>query len=309
MTIAGYDREPDGRLLEQRLELGGEMGLAYERAIGFLKPSHTHDRPMLVCPRGTCRMVVATEAERFALDGRRVLWMPRDVVHDNACHSAIYDTLALFPAAREIDRALAANRLGSRERDHLRTTPFVLARTGWLDELLERYFAERVLGRHSPRDSRRILERQILDELIWLAFRDRLQPGVPRGRDRAPDELRAALDYIEAHLFDQFELDELATAARLSGSTLLRRFRALLEVTPAEYVRNRRLDEARALLARGDHEVGDVALLVGYDEPSAFGRAFRRRFGHAPSAARDQPGGLPDRPATARKISRRASTT
>ena len=47
-----------------------------------------------------------------------------------------------------------------------------------------------------------------------------------------------------------------------------------------------RLDRAAERLRRGEGLVDDIAYAAGYDSPSAFGRAFRRRFGTTPSAFR-----------------------
>ena len=67
------------------------------------------------------------------------------------------------------------------------------------------------------------------------------------------------------------------------SSTLLRGFRRELGCTPAAYWRDRRLDEALVLLRSGRHQVAEVAATVGYDNPTSFGWAFRRRFKRAPS--------------------------
>src|SRR5262245_55625465 len=94
---AGFERPPLGKLLSQYLDMSSPMGVAYERAIGFEKPFHVHDRHMLVFPRNATRMEVRREDNKraFCVDSTRALWVPHDVSHDDEGTSAIYDTLAL----------------------------------------------------------------------------------------------------------------------------------------------------------------------------------------------------------------------
>jgi AraC family transcriptional regulator len=88
--------------------------------------------------------------------------------------------------------------------------------------------------------------------------------------------------YIEGNLFEPIDLSRLCEAVATSESTLLRAFKRELEQTPFAYIRNRRLEEAVLLLRAGDHQVRDVAILVGYEDLSAFGKAFRKRYGVGP---------------------------
>jgi AraC-like DNA-binding protein len=95
-----------------------------------------------------------------------------------------------------------------------------------------------------------------------------------------------AIQFIETNLFGRLELDVIAAYAHASVSTLLRQFSGRTGLTPLQYARQRRLDEARALLRRGAHTVTDVAMLVGYESSGAFSEAFRAKFGEPPSRSR-----------------------
>ena len=98
--------------------------------------------------------------------------------------------------------------------------------------------------------------------------------------------MKRAVAWIEAHLFEPTGLVELARRAGASESTLLRSFRRELGCGPGEYWRARRLDEAVVLLRAERHSVAEVATRVGYDNPTSFAYAFRRRFGRSPSSFR-----------------------
>ncbi len=74
----------------------------------------------------------------------------------------------------------------------------------------------------------------------------------------------------------------LAEAVGLSRAHLYRRLRAETGEGPAAFARGVRLDAARTALERGA-PVGGAATATGYDDRAHFARAFRRRFGVAPS--------------------------
>lgn len=97
--------------------------------------------------------------------------------------------------------------------------------------------------------------------------------------------LRRSMDYIEAHLGGEVDWETAARYTQSSGYQFARVFSAITGITPADYVRMRRLTLAAQELARGD-KVIDVALRYGYASPTAFTRAFALFHGITPSAAR-----------------------
>lgn len=84
--------------------------------------------------------------------------------------------------------------------------------------------------------------------------------------------------------YDQtLRIPDLAAAAAMSSSTFYRHFVALTSMTPLEYQKQLRLNEARMRLLTGDHDVASVGFSVGYSSPSQFSREYRRMFGTTPS--------------------------
>lgn len=284
----GFEVAPRGQLLRQVVDLDAPMGIAYERSIGFHKDFHTHDRHMLVAPRGACRMEVRTERlrETFVVDARSVLVVPKDVVHDDTAVSVVYDTLALYPSDTRIEEMGSENGFTSGELERLGKACVKLVRSPWLDDLIGRYFLERVLGHQAAVGSGYYLEKQILNEVARLL--------IPRARAENPsddsdhrgdclDLFERAVTFVEGNLFEALDLAAICHAVRASESSVLRAFRGALGVTPKQYIKNRRLDEAASLLRGADLRVSDVALLIGYEDLSAFGKAFRARFRCSPA--------------------------
>ena len=97
--------------------------------------------------------------------------------------------------------------------------------------------------------------------------------------------LQRAIDYIEAHLGEADLPRRAAAQAHLSPLYFSRLFAHLCGLTPAEYIRLRRLSCAGADLAAGAR-VLDTALRYGYESPESFARAFSRFAGFPPSEAK-----------------------
>jgi AraC-like DNA-binding protein len=70
----------------------------------------------------------------------------------------------------------------------------------------------------------------------------------------------------------------------LSARHLRRRLKEVTRLSPAGFIRTRRLQHAAALLEDGADTVKDVASAVGYRDPSYFSRLFRETFGCPPTA-------------------------
>ncbi|TDC40062.1 AraC family transcriptional regulator [Micromonospora sp. 15K316] len=109
------------------------------------------------------------------------------------------------------------------------------------------------------------------------------QPGVPR--DVAVD-VRRAVQYIERHFREPLTLAEVAAHVHLSPNYLSERFGRLVGVSFQTYLQNRRLRFARSLLASTGLGVTEICHAAGFNSPSHFGRAYRRRYGRSPSTGR-----------------------
>lgn len=99
--------------------------------------------------------------------------------------------------------------------------------------------------------------------------------------------MQNAINYIEAHLTDAIDYDEVAVQSFSSSYHFQRVFSILCGFTIGEYIRSRRLSLAGAELAASDVKVIDVALKYGYDSPDSFAKAFQKFHGILPSQARN----------------------
>jgi AraC family transcriptional regulator len=122
-------------------------------------------------------------------------------------------------------------------------------------------------------------------ELVRLnAGASRAAPPVRGGL--AAWQQRTVVEYLEEHLSDQVSLATLAQLVRLSPYHFCRAFKQSFDVPPHRYHKNRRIERAKALLARPELSVTEVALEVGFSETSSFTTAFRQLTGHTPTGFR-----------------------
>ena len=91
-----------------------------------------------------------------------------------------------------------------------------------------------------------------------------------------------AIEYMESHLTDDITLADIAKHVNLSAFHFQRAFSLLTEMSPAEYLRKRRLSQAGADLINGDGKVIDIAMKYCYDSPESFSKAFMRFHGVSP---------------------------
>lgn len=100
------------------------------------------------------------------------------------------------------------------------------------------------------------------------------------------DRMNSAIDYIESNIDDEISIYVAAKKACCSSFHFQRMFFAIIGITPAEYIRRRRLTLAATELAIGNERVIDIALKYGYESPNAFTRAFRNMHGINPREVR-----------------------
>jgi AraC-like DNA-binding protein len=104
---------------------------------------------------------------------------------------------------------------------------------------------------------------------------------------RAAQRLAPVLSAVERNL-KSADIPELSRLAELSPSRLNTVFARAFACSPMQYVRRRRLQRARELLATTDAAVNEVAERAGYDDPFHFSRAFKQAHGVSPSDYRAQ---------------------
>jgi transcriptional regulator GlxA family with amidase domain len=100
--------------------------------------------------------------------------------------------------------------------------------------------------------------------------------------DSRLSQISRAVRWIRDHHAGLLRIEDLARVANMSATSFFRHFRAITSLTPIQYQKQVRLQEARAKLLANPGDVAAAGYAVGYDSPSQFSREYRRLFGAPP---------------------------
>ena len=129
-----------------------------------------------------------------------------------------------------------------------------------------------------------VLAPMIEREIIWRLLTGP-QGGTIRQIGLADSDLSLvsrAIKWIRDNYAEPMRIDDLARLSGMSPSAFHRHFRAVTAMSPLQFQKRIRLQEARSLLVAGPGDVAGIGHRVGYDSPSQFNREYRRMFGAAP---------------------------
>lgn len=79
-----------------------------------------------------------------------------------------------------------------------------------------------------------------------------------------------------------FCLDNMASLLNMSRSSLNRKIKGVLDMTPNDYIRLERLKKAAQLMQEGDCMINEICYMVGFNTPSYFTKCFQKQFGILP---------------------------
>ncbi len=94
--------------------------------------------------------------------------------------------------------------------------------------------------------------------------------------------IREAIDYMSTNFDQSIRVEELAETASMSLSSFHRNFKEVTGMSPIQFQKQLRLQEARRLLLTESAEAAEVAFRVGYESASQFSREYSRMFGSPP---------------------------
>lgn len=109
-------------------------------------------------------------------------------------------------------------------------------------------------------------------------------------------ELNGLVDYVEANLVDEIDIDGFVRGVGTTEYHLRRMFSSLAGMPLSEYIRRRRMTVAAAEVIDGDGDLLGIAVRHGYGSTEAFGRAFRAVHGVSPADVRRDGGPLRTQP-------------
>jgi AraC-like DNA-binding protein len=125
-----------------------------------------------------------------------------------------------------------------------------------------------------------LVQREIVIRLLSGPFGPLLRHVVVVGSPR--QQIAKAVNWLKQHFSDTLRVDALAASVHMSPSTFRQHFRNVTGMSPLQYQKQLRLQEARQLMLSQDIDAGSAGVRVGYDSASQFSREYARLFGAPP---------------------------
>jgi len=125
-----------------------------------------------------------------------------------------------------------------------------------------------------------IIQREIIYRLLVGDQGARLRQIASAGSQS--HQIARAIDWLKGHFARPLRIDDLATHVNMSTSTFHHHFRTLTAMSPLQFQKSLRLNEARRLMLTERLDATTAAFQVGYESASQFSREYSRIFGAPP---------------------------
>lgn len=129
-----------------------------------------------------------------------------------------------------------------------------------------------------------VLSPLIIKEILYFVMRteggDFIRQYVMDGS--STQQVVKAITHIKENFSEMLNISELAKSIGMSESSLYSSFKKITALSPLQFQKTLRLQEARRRLMMWDREVSQIAFEVGYESPSQFSREYSRMYGISP---------------------------
>ena len=95
------------------------------------------------------------------------------------------------------------------------------------------------------------------------------------------NEIARAIEHLSTRLDEAVSIEEIAAQVGMSRAVFHRKFKQATTMSPIQFVKSMRLNNAAMKIA-GGMTVNEAAAEVGYVSPSQFSREFKRMYGQSP---------------------------
>ncbi|MCP5426529.1 MAG: AraC family transcriptional regulator [Gammaproteobacteria bacterium] len=125
----------------------------------------------------------------------------------------------------------------------------------------------------------------VIDEILIRLLRSSAGPSIAQIgiADSHAQKVARAIAWLKANYATPIKVEDLAAISRMSPSSFYSHFKSLTSMSPLQFQKTLRLQEARHLMMTRGADVSSASLQVGYASLSQFSREYSRLFGRAPS--------------------------
>jgi len=142
----------------------------------------------------------------------------------------------------------------------------------------------RLIGLMATPDEVELLAPLVVDEILIRLLRGPLGARVAQigQEDSRLQRVGKAVAWLREHYDQAVEVETLAEMVHMSASAFHQHFKGVTAMSPLQYQKVLRLQEARRLMLSALADAGMAARRVGYASASQFSREYGRHFGHPP---------------------------
>ncbi|MDR3709291.1 MAG: AraC family transcriptional regulator [Capsulimonadaceae bacterium] len=135
----------------------------------------------------------------------------------------------------------------------------------------------------SPKDAR-VLVPLVKREIVYRLLQGKQGPRLRQIASLSgySDGITMAIERLRGDFDKPLRMENIADDLGMSLSSFYSRFKAVTAMSPLQYQKQLRLQEARRLLLNGDFDAASAGFKVGYDDASQFSREYKRFFGAPP---------------------------
>lgn len=105
---------------------------------------------------------------------------------------------------------------------------------------------------------------------------------------RELSNIAPTIEYMRSNPLTNMSLPELAEISHISESCFRRLFKKHFNMTPVEYIKEKKINKAKSLIRSNMYAINEVSQLVGYEAPSYFSKVFKKTTGMSPGEYRDR---------------------
>ncbi len=125
-----------------------------------------------------------------------------------------------------------------------------------------------------------IIKREIIYRLLVGDQGERLRQIASVGSKS--QQIRRAIEWLQNNFTQPFSIDDLAEQVNMSPTSFHNHFRSMTALSPLQFQKQLRLQEARRLMLAERMDAANAAFQVGYESPTQFSREYNRLFGAPP---------------------------
>lgn len=202
---------------------------------------------------------------------------------------------AIFLAQRYKNEVLGLKKLRVREYYQTAYTErhldFSFFENSYITEpLVKKVFWNLTLRRHAEGNTHNITKIEaIIDEILKekeLNTLDKIPVNKISTKIMLYQRLQNSKTYIDRKFNEKLSLKKLATEACLSKHHFLRHFKTAFDITPHQYITEKRLEKARTLLEETTYSISKISEQIGMDNLSSFSRLFKKHHDLSPEKYR-----------------------